>query len=101
MKDITTVIKNITFGFFMAFAMPAVLFYTITVDSKKFPNKFGAISGIGLIAVATIILGYLTHMITGISNTTTNWAVYLSICVGFAMSNNLTDEDLFADNKTS
>ena len=101
MKDITTVIKNITFGFFMAFALPAVLFKVITVDSKNFPNKLGAISGIGMIALATIILGYLTHTITGISAAASNWTVYLSICIAFALSNNLTDDDLFADTKSS
>ena len=96
MKDVVTIIRNLAFGFFMAFALPAVLFYVIKVDKKKFPNKLEALSGIGLITVATVILGYLVHVFVGLPKANANWAVYLSICIAIAMSNNLTDEDLFS-----
>ena len=45
MKDVVTIIRNLAFGFFMAFALPAVLFYVIKVDKKKFPNKLDASYG--------------------------------------------------------
>lgn len=96
MKDFARIIGNLTFGIFMAFALPVVLFYAITVDKEKLPNKIDSILGICMVAVATIILGFLIHILTGLSTTYANWAVYLSICIGFAITNNLTNEDLFS-----